>query len=224
MCARIYHFLTYFAVGLAVFTGCTRDASALIPLPTVDLKRIGESMKNAKTEVDFWKKEIEANLQIVKMIQNGGYSEAAGALFAKVDDKNSGYNRYGEMLDKTQKAMEQGAFDAQYAFANREKKLEMLKEQADKELKEKLEAAQKAKESADAAYKAATKEYVKFKVDEAEKAEQNRGANTNSSEILDNGGTVFGGASEYNSIINDTSLTDEQKNEQIDKLKSSIVN
>lgn len=224
MCARIYLFLTCFAVSLTVFAGCSRDASALIPLPTVDYKRIGESMKNAKTEVDFWKKEIEANLQIVKMIQNGGYAEAAGALFAKIDDKNNGYNRYGELLTKTKDAMEQGVTNTQYAFASREKKLEMLKEQADEELKKKLETAKKAKESADAAYKAATKEYVKYKYDEAVKAEQNRGADTYSSEMFDAGGAVFGGAAEYNNIMNDSSLTDEQKNEQVDAIKASIVN
>lgn len=224
MCARIYFFLTYFTVSLVVFSGCCRDASALIPLPTVDLKRIGESMKNAKTEVDFWKKEIEANLQIVKMIQNGGYSEAAGALFAKVDDKTNGYNRYGEMLTKTKNAMEEGAYNTQYAFASREKKLEMLKEKAEKELKEKLEAAEKAKKSADAAYEKTTKEYAEYKAEEAEKAEQNRGALTNSSELFDNGGTIFSGPAEYNSIMNDTSLTDEQKSEKVNELKSKYLN
>ena len=116
------------------------------PLPTLDIKRIGQSLKQTKLMVDQYKQEVESNLQIVKQIQNGGYAAAAGALFGKI--ANGDYDRFGSMYKDIGANLKTAATSTQAAFAKKAKREEIHKKMAEKEAKRKVEAAEKAKAAA----------------------------------------------------------------------------
>lgn len=116
------------------------------PLPTTDIKRIGQSLKQTKLLVDQYKQEVESNLQIIKQIQNGGYAAAAGALFGKI--ANGDYDRFGSMYKDIGANLQTAATSTQAAFAKKAKREEIHKEMAEKEAKRKAEAAEKAKAAA----------------------------------------------------------------------------
>ncbi len=116
------------------------------PLPTLDIKRIGQSLKQTKLMVDQYKQEVESNLQIVKQIQNGGYAAAAGALFGKI--ANGDYDRFGSMYQDLSANLKTGALETKAVFANKEYRKEINKELAEEDAKRKEAAAEQAKAAA----------------------------------------------------------------------------
>lgn len=118
---------------------------AAVPLPTQDLKRLGESAKTVSHQIAIIRQEYESNMYIVRQIQNGGYASAAGALFGKIE--NGDYDRYGKIYTDTKSAVEDGA-DASQNMAM--KKEQRQKKEAEK-AREQSEKLAKAKDAADQA-------------------------------------------------------------------------
>lgn len=119
------------------------------PLPTADMKRIASSAKTTKLQVDQVRQEIQSNMQIIKMIQNGGYAAAAGALFGKIE--NGDYERYGEMFGDLGDSVRDTGMATQAGFAKGEAKKqarEKYKKAKEKEQKKREERARAASQSA----------------------------------------------------------------------------
>ncbi len=119
------------------------------PLPTADMKRIANSARTVKLQVDQVKQEIESNLQIIRMIQNGGYAAAAGALFGKI--KNGDYERYGAMFGDLKDSVKDNSIATQAGFAKgkaKQKALEKYKKAKEKEQKLRDERARLASQAA----------------------------------------------------------------------------
>jgi len=224
MFARIFHLLVCLTAAMSFFVGFARNASALIPLATVDFKRIAKSAEAVQKEISFWKKEIEANLNIVKMIQNGGYAAAAGALFSEqfYTDENGKvkFNRYGEVVKDTLKELENTAEQTQYALANEEKK----KEQINEKLKEALEENQQSLYESEAAAEEAKKKYSEQaqteKRDKVVEYMQNQGISDYSIELFQTGTKVLTNWTDDASSIINGNGTDEEKTKALTELEN----
>lgn len=119
------------------------------PLPTADMKRIASSARTVKLQVDQVRQEIQSNMQIIKMIQNGGYAAAAGALFGKIE--NGDYERFGTMFGDLKDSVKDGAIATQAGFAKgaaKEKAREKYKQAKEKEQKLREERARLASQAA----------------------------------------------------------------------------
>ena len=119
------------------------------PLPTADMKRIASSAKTVKLQVDQVRQEIQSNIQIIKMIQNGGYAAAAGALFGKIE--NGDYERYGTMFGDLKDSVRDSAIATQAGFAKgaaKEKAREKYKQAKEKEQRLRDERAKLASQTA----------------------------------------------------------------------------
>lgn len=134
--------ILFLAVASLMITTLPIKECASFPLPSADIKRMVENAKKTYNQVLEIKQEVESNMRIVQEIQNGGYAAAAGDLFAKI--QNGDYDRFGANVKGAVQGLKQGAKDAQYAAADKEKRAEIAQKEADKLAKKKKAEDQKA--------------------------------------------------------------------------------
>lgn len=156
--------LLMLAITVLMIIGYSAESLAF-PIPTIDIKRIGSTMKTVKHQVDIVKREVEFNMNLVKQIQNGGYAAAGMALVGHMDV----YANYGKMGKELGYTLHDSATNTQAAFAGKEKRAQLEQKlaarQAKREAKERETAERKAAERMDKQHKAYKREVFvkKFK-------------------------------------------------------------
>lgn len=138
---------------------------ALSPLSTYDRSRLLASGKQAAAIAEQIKKEVDSNLRLIKIVQNGGYAAAAGELFGKVE--NGDYDRYGKMFADSKQVLKDGA-DATKKKKEEDAKIqEKNQETAAKAAKEIAKDNKEAQKQADAVQKVNNEKAKKSKWSQA---------------------------------------------------------